>query len=66
MLVMAPVKQTDSVLNLLKERMVSLEGYTGLILILILLKNLKFSMRTHESFLKKIEGLNIPLSIFFG
>ena len=45
-LVMAPVKQTDSVLNLLKERMVSLEGYTGLILILILLKNLKFSMRT--------------------
>ena len=40
--VMAPVKQTDSVLNLLKERMVSLEGYTGLILIFILLKNVIF------------------------
>ena len=40
-LVMAPVKQTDSVLNLLKERMVSLEGYTGLILIFILLKEFK-------------------------
>ncbi len=39
--VMAPVKQTVSVLNLLRERMVSLEGYTGLILIYIFLKTIK-------------------------